>query len=128
QPQPPVFTTIVVPSLFPDNALLSGDAAREGGTPTNRNFPPPSQDLAGAKAAGGGKAVDEQKRPILPENLLLIELMERFHPERILSIHGTQAHRAAGVFYDRRAPSEEEDRVAGELAKGIDGGQELPPA
>jgi hypothetical protein len=128
QPQPPAFTTIIVPSLFPDNAALTGDAAREGSTPTNRDFPPPSQDLAGATAGGKGTAFDALKRPILPENLLLIELMERFHPERIISIHGTQSPGHAGVFYDRRSPNEQEDRTATELAKGIDGGQELPPA
>jgi hypothetical protein len=118
---------MVVPSLFPDNALLTGTTAREGKTPTNRNFPSPSDDLA-ATPKGGGKALDAKGRAILPENLMLIELMERFHPERIISIHGTQAPGQAGVFYDRRSPSEAEDRTARELAKGIDGGQELPDA
>jgi hypothetical protein len=125
----PVLTTIIVPSLFPDNALLTGSAAREDkDTPTNRNFPFPSEDLAAATAIGGGKALDARRRAILPENLMLIELMERFHPERIISIHGTQAPGQAGVFYDRRSPSEAEDRSARELAKGIEGGQELPAA
>lgn len=124
----PVLTTIVVPSLFPDNALLTGATAREGATPTNRNFPSPADDLAAATPKGGGTALDAKGRAILPENLMLIELMERFHPERIISIHGTQAPGQAGVFYDRRSPSEAEDRSARELAKGIDGGQELPDA
>ena len=126
--QQPAFTTIIVPSLFPDNATLKGTAAREGSTHTNRNFPPPSEDLADATAAGKSTAIDAQKRAILPENLLLIELMERFHPERIISIHGTQSPGHAGVFYDRRSPNEQEDRTATDLAKGRDGGQELPPA
>lgn len=99
QTQQPRLTTIVVPSLFPDT-----DAAgiREGDTPTNRNFPPPSQDLAAARAAGHGKPVDAAARAILPENVLLLELIERFHPERIISIHGTWQPGAAGVFYDQR--------------------------
>jgi predicted deacylase len=146
--QTPGFTTIIVPSLFPDSAargdeivaagnkdsLKEMQKARESGpdpeksTPTNRNFPPSSQNLADAKVAGGGTAVDKLGRAILPENLLLIELMERFHPERIISIHGTFGPGSAGVFYDPRSPNAEEDRIAGELAKGIDGGQELPPA
>ena len=127
--QPPGFTTIVVPTLFPDNAARK---SREGATPTNRNFPPPSEDLADATAAGGGTAVDASKsggkrsRTILPENLMLIELMERFHPERIISIHGTQAPGQAGVFYDRRSPSAEEERRARDLAQGQEGGQALP--
>jgi hypothetical protein len=125
---PPLLTTIVVPSLFPDNATLTGDRAREGGTPTNRNFPNPSDDLAAATPKPGAKPRDAEGRAMLPENVMLVELMERFNPERIISIHGTQAPGQAGVFYDPRAPSAEEARVAGELSKGIDGGQELPPA
>ena len=129
---PPAFTTIIVPSLFPDNATAG---RREGTTPTNRNFPPPSEDLAAATAVGGGRAVDastdpggRRTRAILPENLLLIALIERFHPERIISIHGSFRAGESGVFYDRRSPSEEEDRTARELAKGQEGGQPLPPA
>ena len=118
---PPGFTTIVVPTLFPDNAARQ---SREGATPTNRNFPPPSEDLADATAAGGGTAVDASKdggkrgRAILPENLMLIELMERFGPERIISLHGTQVPGQAGVFYDSRSPSADEERQARKLAKG----------
>jgi hypothetical protein len=124
----PALTTIIVPALFPDNALLKGGPAREGSTPTNRNFPSPSEDLAGATARGGGKPIDQQSRAILPENLMLIELMERFHPERIISIHGTQAPGQAGVFYDRRVPNDAEDQRARALAQGLDGGDKLPPA
>lgn len=98
-PKPPGFTTIIVPSLFPDNEAAG---RREGGTPTNRNFPSPSQDLADAKKAGGGTAKDALGKEILPENLMLMELMERFHPERIISIHGTWGPGAAGVSYDPR--------------------------
>jgi hypothetical protein len=119
--QTPFFTTIIVPSLFPDN---EASRQRESGksptdpklTPTNRNFPSPSEDLAAAKKAGGGTAVDELKRPILPENLLLLELMERFHPERIISIHGTSGPGSAGVFYDRRSLRPDEVQAARDWA------------
>ena len=114
--RPPALTTIVVPSLFPDNATLTGQTAREGATPTNRNFPKPSQDLAAATAAGKGTAVDARGRAILPENQMLIELMERFHPERIISIHGTQAAGEAGVFYDRRKLRPDEIQAAWDWA------------
>lgn len=121
-PQPPAFTTIVVPSLFPDSkakgdalvagsksGILSIDEAREGSTPTNRNFPDPSKGLA---AAGGAKAVDQQGRAILPENRYLMELMERFRPERIVSVHGTRGPGSAGVFYDPRALRADEEKAA----------------
>jgi hypothetical protein len=58
---------------------------------------------------------------------MLIELMERFHPERIISIHGTWGPGAAGVFFDPISPAPEQVQAAQETAKGIDGGQELPP-
>jgi hypothetical protein len=100
----PMFTAIVVPTLFPDNAVTG---SREGLTPTNRNFPPANEDLATATAAGGGTAVDAsanrrgaRTRAILPENIMLLQLIERFSPERIISIHGTRHSGAGGVFYD----------------------------
>ncbi len=130
----PVLSTIIVPSLFPDNAAVTdpkngadngGRGTRESGaTPTNRNFPPPSEDLADATAAGGGKAVDASKaggkrtREILPENQLLMQMIEKFHPERILSIHGTSGAGSAGVFYDPRSLSPDELKAARDWARG----------
>ena len=132
-PKPPGFTTIIVPSLFPDNAASGSAGSRESGTtPTNRNFPPASEDLADATAAGGGTAVDASKsggkrtRAILPENLLLLELMERFHPERILSIHGTSGPGSAGVFYDRRSLRPDEVQAARAWAQG-NAYMQIPP-
>lgn len=106
----PALTTIVVPSLFPDNAAVGTFGSREGSAaPPNRNFPKPDQDLAAAKKAG---SVDALGKPILPENLLLLELMERFKPERIISIHGTWDPSKAGVFYDPRALTADEQTQA----------------
>ena len=112
--QQPHFTVIVVPSLFPDNAAAARFGRRESGsTPTNRNFPRPTEDLAAARKAGGGsRAVDALERAILPENLMLMELMERFRPERIISIHGTHQPSAAGVFFDPRSLRDDEVAAA----------------
>lgn len=121
QTMQPHFTVIVVPSLFPDNAAAG---RREGSTPTNRNFPQPYEDLAAARAAGGGTPVDasasggRRRRAILAENILLLELMERFRPERIISIHGTRRAGAAGVFYDPRWLRRDEVAAAREWAAG----------
>ena len=98
---------------------MQGDnaAAKEresGSTPTNRNFPESSEDLAAAQAAGKGTAVDASKkggkrtREILPENILLLQLLERFKPERIISIHGTWRAGAGGVFFDPRSLTDAE--------------------
>lgn len=117
----PHYTVIVVPSLFPDNAATK---AREGKTPTNRNFPPFNEDLAAATAAGGGTPVDastskgKRERAILPENVMLLELLERFRPERIISIHGTWRAGAAGVFYDPRSLRDDEVKAARAWAAG----------
>ncbi|MEO6701969.1 MAG: hypothetical protein ABI140_17495, partial [Jatrophihabitantaceae bacterium] len=112
----PALTTIVVPSLFPDNAAQGEFGKREGATLTNRNFPTPDKDLAATQAAG---SVDANGKQVLPENLLLLELIERFHPERIISIHGTWDPNLAGVSYDPRAlNADEQQRAASARVSG----------
>lgn len=106
----PHFTVIVVPSLFPDNAAAGAFGSREGTTPTNRNFPRADQDLAAASGR------DARGRSLLPENVMLLELMERFQPERIISIHGTWRAGSAGVFFDPRQPTDAERQAAWEWA------------
>lgn len=91
----PEMSAAIVPNLFPDDAAYRD---REGpGAHPNRNFPDPSQDLA----ASGGK--DALGKPIRPENVMLMQLIERFAPERMISIHGTWDPSKAGVSYDPRA-------------------------
>jgi hypothetical protein len=102
---PSDFSVLLVPVLFPDNAASGKLGIREEpGKPTNRNFPNPGKDLA----ASGGK--DATGRDILPENQLLMQLMERFKPERIISLHGTRHPEKAGVFYDPRELTADEAR------------------
>ena len=102
---PSDFSVLLVPVLFPDNAASGSLGIREQkDKPTNRNFPDPGKDLA----ASGGK--DATGRDILPENQLLMQLMERFKPERIISLHGTQYPEKAGIFYDPRELTADEAR------------------
>ena len=109
---PADFSVILVPVLFPDNAATGSVGLREGATPTNRNFPRPDKDLA----ASGGK--DAQGRDILPENRLLMEVMERYRPERIISLHGTWDPAKAGVFYDpRKLTSDEQQQIELDAAR-----------
>jgi Domain of unknown function (DUF4157) len=103
-PNLPEMSAIVVPDLFPDDAAYRD---REGpGAHPNRNFPDASKDLA----ASGGK--DALGKVIRPENAMLMQLMERFSPERIISIHGTWDPSKAGVSYDTRAEAPAEDARA----------------
>lgn len=100
----PEMSVVVVPTLFPDDAAYRN---REGpGAHPNRNFPDPSKDLA---ASGGKDALGEAIRP---ENVMLMELVERFTPERIISIHGTWDPSKAGVSYDPRALTADEEARA----------------
>ena len=129
----PVFSAIVVPSLFPDNAAGGMGRRESGPTPTNRNFPEPSEDLAAATKAGHGKAVDastdkkgRRTREILPENQLLLQLIEKFHPERILSLHGTSGPGSAGVFHDPRTLRADEMKAARDWARG-NAYMQIPP-
>ncbi len=122
----PVYSVVVVPSLFPENVQpgvapktdTGAFGSRESGaTPTNRNFPPPSQDLAAATKTGKGTPIDAKGKAILPENIMLLELIERFHPERIISLHGTWKPGMAGVFYDPRNPRPDEVQGARDWAR-----------
>lgn len=131
-PELPLFSVILVPELFPDNVKAR---RRQLGTATNRNFPEPHKSLsdvstdtkgrplaAPTDVKGAAKGVTEQK-PILTENILLMSLMERFKPERIISVHGTWRAGAGGVFYDPRNLTDAEkskiDLKARQYAQGM---------
>lgn len=108
----PHYSVIVVPSLFPAHAHKNWgvEGKRERGTFTNRNFPDLNQEVVDYQ---GGEALDaagnpikakedenKQVKSILPENVMLMELIDRFQPTRIISIHGTHSPSSAGVFAD----------------------------
>jgi hypothetical protein len=102
-PTRPFYSVIVVPTLFPDN---SAKRLREGSTETNRNFPKPGTSLTGATAASkSGKPEDATGKPILRENVALLQLIDRFRPSRIASIHGSTDRASAGIFSDQHTVS-----------------------
>lgn len=121
QKQQPHYSVVVVPSLFPQHAdpAWGEEGQRQRGTQTNRNFPrldatvgsysggkaldPSGKELKAApaptaQASGGDGPV--KVSPILAENVMLMELIDRFRPSRIISIHGTKDTSASGVFAD----------------------------
>ena len=113
----PHFSVIIVPSLFPDNAAHKLREERSQGNKacekitgrkfktadlkpnTNRNFPEAGTTVDEAKNVAG-ISVDKNGEPILPENIALMRLIERFRPSRIISIHGTKSRKSGGVFSD----------------------------
>jgi hypothetical protein len=115
----PELSAIIVPDMFPDDSAYRD---REGpGAHPNRNFPDPSKDLA----ASGGK--DALGKTIRPENVMLMALIERFSPERIISIHGTWDPAKAGVSYDPRAITADEDARARSWGYSPDSDEENAP-
>jgi len=98
----PYYSVIVVPTLFPDNAARR---RREGRVHTNRNFPDPGQSLAGATPTGSTIPQDSLGNDILPENVALMRLIERFRPSRVASVHGITSRSSAGIFSDAHTVS-----------------------
>jgi predicted deacylase len=90
--QAPGYTVVLIPALFPDHAAQR--RREDPTTPTNRNFPAP-----GTSFARSGE-LDALGRPILTENRMFLEMIERFEPTRIASVHATVRPGAAGVFSD----------------------------
>lgn len=118
------------------NVRVGRGEARAGGgrVEPNRNFPFPGETYAQARARGAGGGAELQTLPIdprgnpirsatpraprdtarfttssqrmLPETRVLLALLERFKPERIVSVHahglGTTVGDAPGVFVDPR--------------------------
>ena len=113
----PYRSVLLVPKLFPDNVAANrGKGIREGSIETNRNFPAPGESLDTARAAGGAKGpLDMLKRPILPENIILMQLIERFRPGRIASVHATRHSSQAGIFADPHTVSPAISRWASDI-------------
>lgn len=139
----PHFNVILVPTLFPDHLAFR---EREFATETNRNFPLTDtavtdyKDVADKTVEGkattrriavdaAGKEIQDAKKKqrILHENVLLMELIDKFKPTRIISIHGTHTHSSAGVFSDPFFITKSE-QAAIETAAGADAARDVKAA
>ncbi len=76
--KPPLFSVIVVPVLFPEN-VAAGARSTAGQPDPNRQMPKVGDTPAGTDSLG---------RPMEASNRILLDLVERFRPERIASCHG----------------------------------------
>jgi hypothetical protein len=102
KPRMPAFGVIVVPELFPENV-----AARRRSTPRqrdpNRQMPRVGEEV-GARRDTSGRPLSAVGEPIEPENLVLLDLVDRFRPERIAMVHGVQGDPSlAGITTDPRS-------------------------
>lgn len=132
----PYYTVIIVPRLFPDNAAraeadpkqiattenvgryTSGSESTKHSTDPNRQMP------KGGEAYNPGDAKDSKGRPIEAENVMLLELIERFKPTRIAAVHSTHGLNDAGIYADPRTDStgvaqgyDSDEALAIEMAK-----------
>ena len=115
----PHYTVIVIPVLFPDSAA---QGVREFSTETNRNFPAPGTSLDKSKDKSGiPRDTSPGKKKILPENVALIHLIERFRPSRICSVHGARSRSMAGVFSDPHTVSKNARKRVESAHKGDKG-------
>lgn len=103
------YNVIIVPSLFPDNAAIARSMECEIGSPRNigrysfAGAPDPNRQMPSP-----GKALDETEkfdhagRKLEDENLLLLQLIEVYRPQRIASIHAIRDKNYSGFFADPR--------------------------
>ena len=116
---PPAFNLIVVPVLFPENLA-------KGFRKTSKTSVDPNRQMPAVGDAPGTK--DSENRPIEPENLVLLDLIERFHPERIASVHGNAHAGMASVTSDPRPGQEPADnKLALDMAKSATAGHARVP-
>ena len=103
------YSVIVVPSLFPDNAVKARENILElgseknigrytysGAVDPNRQMPSPG------KAFDEEECLDHAGRKIENENTLLLELISQYRPQRMVSLHAIRNTDNAGIFADPR--------------------------
>ncbi|WP_132055941.1 M14 family metallopeptidase [Pseudocnuella soli] len=129
----PYYSVVVIPSLFPDNAVLASSYPDEIGSTKNIGR------YSSGTAADPNRQMPSLGSPFLPEkpldfagrviereNQALLYLIENLHPRRIASLHAIRNPNLAGVFADPRTDGygfaegyEADSLVAVEMAKQI---------
>ncbi|HEY3495290.1 MAG TPA: DUF4157 domain-containing protein [Polyangiaceae bacterium] len=117
---PPLFSVIVVPTLFPESREAAEAQPKEigSGKDIGRNLPSGLDPQRNQPKTGTdfdpAAAKDASGRDIVPENRALLALIDRFKPTRIASLHAAKSY--AGVFADPRTtkPADPEKSPRGE--------------
>lgn len=104
----PFYNVVVIPSLFPDNAQ---EAEKEGadrmqtnsGRYTTLQTPDPNRQMPPlGRPFLHDSPVDALEREIEGENVALLQLIQNYAPDRVISIHAIKDRSKAGVFADPR--------------------------
>ena len=103
------YSVVVIPCLFPDNAVAALQAGKEinstknigryshaGAPDPNRQMPPLG------KAFNPLQPLDDANREIERENQMLLHLIQDFAPDRIINVHAIRNSAKAGIFADPR--------------------------
>lgn len=104
----PYYNVVIVPTLFPDNAQVAiadkknrvldntGRYTDEHAADPNRQMPPLGKPFLDEEP------LDAMNREIEGENAALLQLIQAYKPDRMVSIHAIKDKNRAGVFADPR--------------------------
>ncbi|HET6996822.1 MAG TPA: hypothetical protein VFI06_17635 [Chitinophagaceae bacterium] len=103
------YNVIVIPSLFPDNALKAMSAPSHIGSTNNIGrytmttaVDPNRQMPTPGKAYDESSGLDHLGRSIEIENQLMLQLIQSFKPQRIINVHAIRNTGYGGVYADPR--------------------------
>jgi RHS repeat-associated protein len=98
---PHYYNIVFVPNLYEDRGLPPVYESRLiNGIDTNRNLPGPTETLADSFQKGAAKGVpldSTGKRPINDENVILVSVIEKFKPTRLLQIHDKSEQKLSDI-------------------------------
>lgn len=104
----PYYSVIIIPVLFPDNVSTAENKRRDRvrnntGRYTNQLAIDPNRQLpALGKPFLVNDANDAYGRTIEKENALLLQLIQAYAPDRIVSVHAIKDQSKAGIYADPR--------------------------
>jgi hypothetical protein len=105
----PYYSVIIIPSLFPDNAVKAiSEPSQIGGVSNIGRYTFPSSTDPNRQMPSPGEAYNEKSgkdhlgRIIENENQWLLQLIQAFKPQRIINIHAIRNMDYGGVYADPR--------------------------
>lgn len=106
------YSVIVIPTLFPDNAVKAiSDPSAIGGVYNVGRYSHSSSADPNRQMPQLGKAfdlshpIDHAGRTIEPENQLLLQFIQEFQPQRIINLHAIRNMAQGGIYADPRTDS-----------------------
>jgi uncharacterized protein DUF4157 len=109
----PYFSVVLVPVLFPDNRAVAEAACAKGmrktnvgrytaGQPRDKVHDPNRKYPKAGKAFDPSKPVAATGQVMEPEHVMLLKLIDEFHPTRVAALHSTHGAHVGGFYADPR--------------------------